>query len=108
MKKDLLCLNQLLKKKRENFDQKYSFKISDENFTENDLFSLKNRENEENKNLEKALSFSQYGNEKSYKILYNKMKEFIFDEDFPRKEIQKINKNNKKIIGIVKFNFKKN
>lgn len=107
LKKDIFDLNSLLKKKRENFDQKFSYSvnISNENLNEIDLFTLglSCRDNEENKDLEKALSFGQCGNEKSYKILYNKMKEYIFEEDSARNEIQKINKNNKKIIGIVRL-----
>lgn len=100
MKKEISTLTNLLKKKRENFDSKFSYSIVDnpQKLNDFDLFtlSLNGKIEEDNINMSQDI----YNNERSFKILYKKMKEFIF-EDEKKNEIRKITKNNKRIIGIV-------
>jgi hypothetical protein len=105
LQREIKTLSNLLKKKRENFNEKFSYQLDekDQRFTEFDLFTLgiEGKISQENQIFEKCQSYRP--NDKSIKILYKKMKEFIFSSD----QTQKLNKNvknNKRIIGIVIIN----
>ena len=105
LKREIYNLTSLLNKKRENFDEKFTFSLDNlkENFNEFDLFSLRLNGicEEDYKILDKTNNFQQNVNEKTYRILYNKMKEFVFDGENKSNEFMKPNKLNKRVIGIV-------
>jgi len=100
LKREISSLSCLLKKKRENFDSKFTYSVDNQNLNEFDLFALRFNDKSDSCH-EKSLSHSQKANHKSYKILYNKLKEFIFDNENKQSALQKINNINKRKIGIV-------
>ena len=107
IKKEIRELTNLLSKKRENFDAKFSYTVEEKMLSDFDLFTINFFGRRELSEFEEKNENSVLGvDEKTMKILYNRMKDFVFedDQDEPQnsKNFQKGGKNTQKVIGIVK------
>jgi hypothetical protein len=104
LKKEISGFTSLLNKKRENFDAKFTYSIDENKAVPSDFDFIAFNLNGQIQNDQHIKTETDLVNEKSYKILYKKMKEFMFDDEI-KTEAKKITKNNKRIIGIVNMKF---
>ncbi len=100
LKKEISDFTSLLKKKRENFDAKFTYSIDENKTIPTDFDFIAFNLIGQIQNDQQIKTETDSINEKSYRILFKKMKEFVFDDEI-KSTAKKITKNNKRIIGIV-------